>query len=231
MEGTTVPSTQDPADPPPNDPRFTPPVYDYPYDGGYGSGGADPFGGRSVTGGVVYRGPVTELQGQYVFGDWSSHQVWSMEIDRDADNGLGDVVAGSLTDLSTLFNRQTAGGTSVTEGVTAFGEDTVGNLYYVELGGELWKIVGDIVGDVNGDSRVDDDDFIDWNTGFTTATNFGDADKDGDTDGNDYLLIQQNYGAGVPPATATGGAVPEPGSGALAAIAVLALAARRRCRD
>jgi len=71
-----------PGAPASNDPRFTPPVYDYPYGGGYGTGGAPVFAGRSVTGGYVYRGPLTELQGMYVFGDWSSRQIWAMQIDR-----------------------------------------------------------------------------------------------------------------------------------------------------
>jgi MYXO-CTERM domain-containing protein len=232
MEGTffAPPSGQEPGDLPPNDPSFTPPLYEYLYGGGYGTGGAQPFQGRSVTGGNVYHGPVTELRGKYIFGDWSSRQIWALEIDRDANGGLGGVVPGSLIDLSTAFHRQLTGGFG-TPGVTAFGEDAAGNLYFVELDGSLFKIVGDIVGDVNGDSRVDDDDFIDWNTGITSTTSLGDADGDGDTDGNDYLLIQQNYGAGVPPSSANGGAVPEPASAALAAVALLALAARRRRRD
>jgi hypothetical protein len=180
-----------------------------------------------VTGGNVYHGPVNELQGKYIFGDWSSRQIWAIEIDRDANGGLGGVVPGSLIDLSTAFHRQLTGGFG-SPGVTAFGEDAAGNLYFVELDGSLFKIVGDIVGDVNGDSRVDNDDFIDWNTGMTSATNFGDADGDGDTDGNDYLLIQQNFGAGVPPAAAAGAAVPEPAAMALASLAMVGFAVRRR---
>src|SRR5262245_18552777 len=84
MEGTTRPTTQDPGAPASGDPRFTPPVYDYPYGGIYGLGDADEFTGRSVTGGYVYRGPLTELQGMYIFGDWSSRRMWAMQVDRDA---------------------------------------------------------------------------------------------------------------------------------------------------
>jgi hypothetical protein len=143
MEGSTCPATQDPGvscDPQNPDPAFTMPVYDYEYGGGYGTGGAAEFDGRSVTGGYVYRGPVPELQGKYIFGDWSSHQVWALEIDRDANGGLGGVVPGSLTNLSDELSRSTGPGQNPLDGPTAFGEDAAGNLYILELGGRLHKI-------------------------------------------------------------------------------------------
>lgn len=146
MEGTTCPETQDggvSCDPNNPDPAFTPPLYDYEYGGGYGTGGAPEFEGRSVTGGYVYRGPIAELQGKYIFGDWSSHQTWALEIDRDANGGLGGVVPGSLVNLSDALERQTGSGQSAFTGQTAFGEDQVGNLYYLELGGALYKICED----------------------------------------------------------------------------------------
>jgi len=112
----------------------------YAYGGGYGTGDAPTFQGRSVTGGYVYRGPLTELQGKYIFGDWSSRQMWAMQIDRDANGGLGALVPGSLVDLSTALSRQLSGG-GAGLGVTAFGEDQIGSLYYVQLDGNLFKIV------------------------------------------------------------------------------------------
>jgi hypothetical protein len=121
---------------------LTSPIYDYVHSGGYGSGGATQFRGRAVVGGYVYRGPVTALQGKYIFGDSSSHQIWSMSIDRNANGGLGGVVPGTLDDLSQEFNLSTNGGTSALVGVTAFGEDSIGNLYFLELGGSLYKITG-----------------------------------------------------------------------------------------
>jgi glucose/arabinose dehydrogenase len=233
MEGTffAPPEGQEPGDLPPNHPSFTPPLYEYLYGGGYGSGGAPTFQGRSVTGGNVYRGPVNELQGKYLFADWSSHQVWMLEVDRDANDGRGGVVPGSLVDLSALFNRQTGSGTSATEGVTAFGEDAAGNLYYVELGGELYKIVGDVTADFDGNGRVDAADLATWRMGMELGSDVGDADGDGDTDGADLLLWQQNVGAGFPQGTGVV-AVPEPSTEwMLAALCAGALAMALRRRD
>jgi hypothetical protein len=83
---------------------------------------------------------VTELQGKYIFGDWSSHQIWAVEIDRNANGGLGAVVPGSRVNLSQALSRTTGPGQSPLNGPTAFGEDVDGNLYYMELDGSLYKI-------------------------------------------------------------------------------------------
>ena len=50
---------------------LTPPVTEY-------SHGTGPFQGRSITGGVVYNGPIDELFGHYVFGDFISGNLWSV---------------------------------------------------------------------------------------------------------------------------------------------------------
>ena len=48
---------------------FAPPVYSYPH-----------TEGQSVTGGLVYRGSqLPELWGQYVFGDYESGRIWSLD--------------------------------------------------------------------------------------------------------------------------------------------------------
>jgi hypothetical protein len=141
MEGTIYgPFTHDANELPANDPSFTPPIYDYQHSGGYGTGDAVQFGGRSVTGGYVYHGSVGALQGKYVFGDWSSRQIWAMNIDRNANGGKGAVVPGSLIDLTSAFNVPLGGLGTFSSGVTAFGEDQAGELYYSQLDGHLYKI-------------------------------------------------------------------------------------------
>ncbi|WP_193211578.1 PQQ-dependent sugar dehydrogenase [Luteolibacter marinus] len=51
----------------------TPPVYNY-------NRNNDNFGGTSVTGGVVYRGArIADLYGKYIFADYNSGNIWSMD--------------------------------------------------------------------------------------------------------------------------------------------------------
>jgi hypothetical protein len=87
-EGTIA--TPNVGGPPP--PGAVDPVYDYEH-------GAGLFQGRSVTGGYVYRGPIENLQGDYIFGDFISSQIWSIRVDRNT----GTLVPGSLTSLTQTF--------------------------------------------------------------------------------------------------------------------------------
>ena len=229
-------SGQEPGHLPCGHSSFTPPAYVYDYGGEYGIGGAADFQGRSVTGGYVYRGPIEELQGMYIFGDWSSHQVWAVRIDPAANSGAGGMVPGSLRNLSTLFNRLTALGTSNLEGVTAFGEDHAGNLYFAELGGELYKIVGPIAGaagDYNRDGVVDTADYVVWRDMAGQQVSFytgADGNGDGKVDADDYDVWARNFGT-ILSASGFGSSlpVPEPGSvGCLALCCGLPLLFRRR---
>lgn len=87
------------------------------------SGGA--LSGRSVTGGFVYRGPlIPELQGRYLFADYSSARVWSFVQ-----------VAGAASDC----REHTAQLGGLTQ-VSSFGEDALGELYICDLSGRLVKI-------------------------------------------------------------------------------------------
>ncbi|TWT36579.1 Soluble aldose sugar dehydrogenase YliI precursor [Posidoniimonas corsicana] len=139
---TPSPFPQDPGDPSPDDPSLVSPIYDYVHTGGYGGGNSQPLTGRSITGGVVYRGPIQELQGVYLFGDWSSRQVWGVQVDRNANGGLGAVVPGTTLNFSETFGRSDVygGAGSFGDGVTAFGEDSEGNVYFAELDGDIYKI-------------------------------------------------------------------------------------------
>ncbi len=97
---------------------FTEPLHDYVHS----------LGGpkASVTGGYVYRGPSPSLQGRYFFADYEDGFVWSMEIDRNAET----MVANSLTDHTAILNNSVSPNL---DGITAFGEDTEGNLYIAEV--------------------------------------------------------------------------------------------------
>lgn len=75
-EGTlTGPRTNNPTMPSNFDSLYhTPPLYEYPRGGD--------LGGYSVTGGRVYRGTnVGALTGKYIFGDYGSGNIWSINLD------------------------------------------------------------------------------------------------------------------------------------------------------
>lgn len=45
--------------------------------------------GAAITGGYVYRGPLTELQGKYIYGDYISGKIWAIsENDGEYSNSL-----------------------------------------------------------------------------------------------------------------------------------------------
>lgn len=93
----------------------------------YNHGNGD-FEGNSVTGGIVYRGPVAAFVGLYIFADFTSNRIWSFDpqepaatVERIDDIVLADV--GSVTSI------------------VAFGEDARGDLYAVDLGGEVFRLI------------------------------------------------------------------------------------------
>ena len=84
--------------------------------------------GFAVTGGYVYRGSaVTFLQGHYLYGDYSTGRIWSLE-----ETGQGQYTSTEL--LDTTLN------------IASFAEDHNGELYVVDLGGNILKITGDSAG-------------------------------------------------------------------------------------
>jgi glucose/arabinose dehydrogenase len=80
-------------------------------------------GGCSVTGGYRYRGPVTSLQGFYIFGDFCSGDVWF------ADNDSGS------------WQREVFG--SGFGNIRSFGEDEQGNVYAIG-GSTIYRFEGTI---------------------------------------------------------------------------------------
>jgi hypothetical protein len=98
------------------------------------------------------------------------------------------------------------------------------------------SILGLIGADFNGDGFVDlaDLDILEMNIGITMGATplQGDADRDGDVDGDDFLIWQRTIGP-VPPGAGSGSSanlanVPEPACLALLASGLLALASIRR---
>ena len=106
---------------------LTPPVAEY----GHGSGTRQ---GRSVTGGYVYRGPVASLQGQYVFGDFVSGNIWTLPF--------ADLVAGQTLPASrfAVRNEDFAPDAGTIANIASFGEDSAGNLFIVSIGGAIFMV-------------------------------------------------------------------------------------------
>ena len=78
--------------------------------------------GNSITGGYVYRGSaIPALLGQYIFGDFGSGRIWAY-----GDDGQGGV------------DRRLLLSTSVS--IASFAEDTDGEVYVVNYGGDLLRV-------------------------------------------------------------------------------------------
>ena len=88
-------------------------------------------GNCSITGGYVYRGSqLPELQGTYFYGDYCSGIIRSLKI-----------VGGTVTEpLDWTTTIRTNGGGAMS-GLSSFGEDGAGELYFVLLGGEVYRLV------------------------------------------------------------------------------------------
>ncbi|MBB4840449.1 glucose/arabinose dehydrogenase [Sphingomonas kyeonggiensis] len=96
--------------------------------------GSGPKQGASIIGGYVYRGPVTSLQGSYVFGDFVSGNIWTVPA--------ASLVQGQLF-ASTNYERRNLDFTpdaGTINSLSSFGEDSAGNLYLVDIGGSIFMI-------------------------------------------------------------------------------------------
>lgn len=110
-----------------DDPSFILPVTEY----AHGSG---PTQGNTVIGGVVYRGPIEDLQGQYLFGDFIDGNLWSVPS--------GVLVPGSTLPSSsyTLRNADFTPDAGTVNQIVAFGTDIANNVYLVGLDGEIFRL-------------------------------------------------------------------------------------------
>jgi hypothetical protein len=120
LEGTRVNQTGSTA-------GMTPPIAEYAH-------GTGPLQGNSVTGGYVHRGPIGALQGQYVFADFVSDNVWSIPATS---------VAQGTTIASSAFTVQTAAfapDLGTMDNIASFGEDDAGNFYVVGIDGEVFQV-------------------------------------------------------------------------------------------
>jgi hypothetical protein len=122
-EGTRC-NDPDPSELPCGSASFTDPMWEYNHSGsGFCSG--------TVTGGIVYRGEISEIHGQYFFADYCSNTIWSFEWNGDA------VLSEEVIDRTSQFSPLDG----TIDKIVAFGEDGFGEMYIVDLGGEIYKVV------------------------------------------------------------------------------------------
>ncbi len=80
---------------------------------------------RAITGGYVYRGPaIPDLDGVYLFSDFSSGYIWGLDADA--------VAAGEPALAHQLLDAP--------QGFVSFGEDDAGELYVLALDGSVYRI-------------------------------------------------------------------------------------------
>ena len=91
--------------------------------------------GNSVIGGYVYQGPAASLQGRYVFGDFISENIWSIDA---ADAVQGQTIASSQFTVETGAFVPDSGAIGM---ITSFGEDDDANLYITDLDEEVFVVV------------------------------------------------------------------------------------------
>ena len=120
MEGSAVFSG-------PTIPGLTPPVAEYLH-------GAAARQGNSITGGLVYRGPIESLNGHYIFGDFIDGNLWSVPIAQVAP---GTTLGSDRFVLRRAAFTPNAG--SIVNPV-CFGFDQAGNVYIVDFGGSIFRI-------------------------------------------------------------------------------------------
>ncbi|MEM6487544.1 MAG: PQQ-dependent sugar dehydrogenase [Pseudomonadota bacterium] len=100
-----------------------------------GSGASPPpFQGDAITGGTVYRGPLSALTGQYVFadferGDGAPQTVRSLTVTPD----------GSAPEATSWMIQLAAAGDGLTNAL-AFGADGAGTLYIADLSDDIFVV-------------------------------------------------------------------------------------------
>jgi glucose/arabinose dehydrogenase len=78
-------------------------------------------GGCSITGGYVYRGPMSEWNGIYLYGDYCSGKVWGL------------IKSGEQWQNQLLFETHVQ--------ITSFGQDEKGEIYMLSDDGDVYQLV------------------------------------------------------------------------------------------
>ena len=170
----------------------------------YAHGGGN-FQGNSVAGGIVYRGPVPEFYGKYIFADSISGNIWAMDVD---DIGTFDPL--NPGDTLQLVSNALAPEQGNYVSIVSFAEDEAGNLLIVDhgfdgagLGGHIYRL--DLqTADFNSDGVVNGLDFLAWQRG----------ESPNPLSSEDLTLWEESYDPGIGRILAS--EVPEPTTAVMA---------------
>lgn len=136
--------------------------------------------GESITGGYVYRGcAAPPFDGRYFYADFISGRVWSLNV-------TGGVASDNRQHTPGLF-----GGF---EPIASFGRDAKGELYAVDYGGIVWKIVPvKDPADFNADGTVNTIDFIEFLNAFNDNSLCADFDGNFSLNSLDVLAYLNEF--------------------------------------
>ncbi len=234
----TIGGTVTPPVPPPT---MLPPIAEYTH--------AD---GRAIVGGHIYRGSIPELQGKYIFGEfsWGTDAFFSSSgrlLWLDPFDEMGNVKDPSQITIEELSRGESCSETLSTTGLCTlditllgFGVDDDQELYAVGSRsgrGIVYKFASAFFlphGDYNENGTVDDADYTVWQSavGDTSRIGYGaDGNADGKIDAADYVVWRAHYGETAGPGS--GGVsegAPEPSTLILAVVGLVA-ALWSRCRS
>ena len=83
---------------------------------------------KSITGGILYRGPVQSLNGKYFYADFIDNTIHSFTFDTlFSPSSYNGINVGSLTDRTSQFQSLVDGG-GLLDHITDFAEDNAGNM-------------------------------------------------------------------------------------------------------
>jgi len=201
-------------------------------------------GNSAIVGGSVYRGTaVPQLTGLYIFGEFANNSgpIFAVDVDdltqQEDFTNLSSMNEGRIAPFEEL--RLTQGGVEKTflqiinEAIPGtvnrtdlrFGLGPDDEIYVINKhDGIVRKIIsvsGLLDGDADRDGNVDGDDLQRWEAGFGLAGDWGDGDFDGDglVTGLDFLKWQQQSGNSAPLSTLQ--QVPEPNTEILGLVCAL----------
>ena len=198
----------------------------------------------AIVGGSVYRGTdVPQLTGLYFFGDFASNSgpIFAVDVDdlieRDNFSDLSNLNNGHLAPFAEV--QLTSGGVEKTlleiiadesgqfqsRTDLRFGVGPEGEIYVLnKRDGMVRKIVsvsGILNGDADRDGDVDGTDFLNWQRSANSSGDWSDGDFDASSfvDSDDLALWQAAYGGAA--AGASSQVVPEPSTAILLLLGIL----------